>query len=80
MKIIEKKCLHAFWQGCKKCLACVGVLSEKWIDKVIEMKGVGDRTLMQKMKAGNNLLHIASLYVSHQPGRTELAAHFQANN
>ena len=51
-----------FWVGNNQGTSGVGVLAEKWVDKVYDMKRVSDRIMLIKLLVGEAVLMILSIY------------------
>lgn len=60
-----------FWVGCEEGVSGVGVLvSEKWIDKVIEVKRVSERMMVLRVIIGRSVLNLVTVYAP-QVGRPQ---------
>jgi len=53
-----------FWQGCKDGNEGVGLLiSDRWIDRIIDVKGVNERIICLKVLIGDKLVTCVCVYV-----------------
>jgi len=57
------------WTGCKKGTAEIGFLAEeRWVDRVLEVKRVSERIMVLKVRVGETVLNLVSVYAP-QVGR-----------
>jgi hypothetical protein len=61
-----------FWQGCQEGSSGVGILvSEEFVDKVVEVRRLSERLIMVKLVIGKCLVNVISGYAP-QVGRSEM--------
>ena len=60
-----------FWKGCSEGVSGVGVIvSEEFIDKVVEVTRVSERLMMVKLIVGKCLMNVMAAYAP-QTGRSQ---------
>ena len=66
-----------FWKGCSEGLSGVGILvSERWIEKVLEVKRVNERLMLLKVIVGKSVINIVSVYAPQSGMAMEVKEEF----
>ena len=68
----KNKAYELFWIGCEKHIHGVCMLvTERWIEKVLEVKHVNERLMVVRMIVGRSVLNLISVYAPHT-GRSQV--------
>jgi hypothetical protein len=61
-----------FWSGCSEGKAGVGILvKESWVDKVLEVKRINERIIVLRVRVGDSVLNLVSVYAPQTGRRME---------